>query len=82
MRPTRLVTALRRGRVDPQFSCQRISHGRDFNSVTHHCWDRIPEESLKGTITRTPDHGERMMIAHVYLKKGDDVPRHHHENES
>ena len=22
-----------------------------------------------------------MMIAHVYLKKGDDVPRHSHENE-
>jgi quercetin dioxygenase-like cupin family protein len=53
----------------------------NFNSVTHHCWERIPEESLKGTITRRLITGERMMIAHVYLKKGDDVPRHHHENE-
>ena len=53
----------------------------NFNSVTHHCWDRIPEESLKGTITRRLITGERMMIAHVYLKKGDDVPRHRHENE-
>ena len=43
----------------------------DFRSVSHHRWDRIPEESLKGTITR------RL----VYLKKGDDVPRHSHENE-
>ena len=53
----------------------------DFNSVTHHRWDQIPAESLKGTITRKLVTGERMMIAHVYLKKGDDVPRHAHENE-
>ena len=53
----------------------------DFKSVSHHRWDRIPEESLKGTITRRLVTGERMMIAHVYLKKGDDVPRHSHENE-
>jgi len=53
----------------------------DFTSVSHHRWDRIPEESLKGTITRRLVTGERMMIAHVYLKKGDDVPRHSHENE-
>ena len=53
----------------------------DVNSVTHHRWDQIPEEPLKGTITRKLVTGERMMIAHVYLKKGDDVPRHAHENE-
>jgi quercetin dioxygenase-like cupin family protein len=53
----------------------------DFNSVTHHRWDRIPEEQLKGSITRRVISGERSMIAHVYLKKGDDVPRHRHENE-
>jgi quercetin dioxygenase-like cupin family protein len=53
----------------------------DFNSVTHHRWERIPLESLKGTITRRLITGERMMLAHVYLKKGDDVPRHAHENE-
>jgi len=53
----------------------------DFKSVSHHRWDRIPEEPLKGTITRRLVTGERMMIAHVYLKKGDDVPRHSHENE-
>jgi quercetin dioxygenase-like cupin family protein len=52
-----------------------------FKSVTHHQWDRIPEEPLKGTITRRLVTGERMMIAHVYLKKGDDVPRHSHDNE-
>ena len=53
----------------------------DFKSVSHHRWDRIPQEPLKGTITRRLVTGERMMIAHVYLKKGDDVPRHSHENE-
>jgi quercetin dioxygenase-like cupin family protein len=53
----------------------------DFNSVTHHHWEKIPEETLKGTITRRLITGERMMIAHVYLKKGDDVPRHAHDNE-
>jgi quercetin dioxygenase-like cupin family protein len=36
---------------------------------------------MKGTITRRLITGERMMIAHVYLKKGDDVPLHSHHNE-
>jgi quercetin dioxygenase-like cupin family protein len=53
----------------------------DPHSVTHHCWADIPAEPLKGTITRKLVTGERMMIAHVHLKKGDDVPRHQHENE-
>ena len=53
----------------------------DVNSVTHHCWDKITAEPLKGTITRRLVTGEKMMIAHVYLKKGDDVPRHSHHNE-
>jgi len=53
----------------------------NYASVTHHAWARIPEEQLKGTITRKLITGERMMIAQVRLKKGDDVPRHQHENE-
>ncbi|MEI8297365.1 MAG: cupin domain-containing protein [Pseudomonadota bacterium] len=53
----------------------------DYNSVTHHVWDEIPAEPLKGTLTRKLITGERMMIAHVNFKKGDDVPTHHHENE-
>jgi len=53
----------------------------DYQRVTHHVWAQIPAEPLKGTITRKLVTGERMMIAHVYLKKGDDVPRHQHENE-
>ena len=44
-------------------------------------WADIPEEPLKGTITRRLIAAERMMIAQVFLKKGDDVPRHSHHNE-
>ena len=44
-------------------------------------WDDIPAEPLKGTITRKFISSDRLMIAHVVLKKGDDVPRHSHENE-
>ena len=44
-------------------------------------WRDLPTEPLKGTITRRLVTSERMMIAHVYFKNGDDVPRHSHENE-
>jgi len=50
-------------------------------AITVHRWDDLPAEPLKGTISRRVISGERMMIAHVYLKKGDDVPQHSHENE-
>ena len=38
-------------------------------------------EALKPGLSRRLITGERMMIAHVLLKKGADVPRHSHENE-
>jgi quercetin dioxygenase-like cupin family protein len=50
-------------------------------TVPHYRWKDLPAEPLKGTLTRKLITGERMMIAHVYFKKGDDVPRHSHENE-
>ena len=53
----------------------------DVNRATHHRWNQIRAEQLKGTITRKIITGERMMIAHVHLMKGDEVPRHAHENE-
>jgi quercetin dioxygenase-like cupin family protein len=49
--------------------------------ATLHRWSDLPLESLRGSITRRMLSTERMTIAHVYLKKGDDVPRHSHENE-
>ncbi len=49
--------------------------------LQHRQWADIPEEALKGTITRRLISAERMMIAQIVLKKGDDVPRHSHHNE-
>ncbi len=49
--------------------------------VPHYRWDEIPAEKMKGSITRKLVTGERMMIAHVHLQKGDDVPQHSHDNE-
>jgi quercetin dioxygenase-like cupin family protein len=47
----------------------------------HYRWAELPAEPMKGGITRTLITGDRMMIAHVRLKKGDEVPQHSHENE-
>ncbi|MDB6097457.1 MAG: hypothetical protein QOK23_89 [Gammaproteobacteria bacterium] len=47
----------------------------------HYRWNELPAEPLKGGITRKLITGDRMMIAHVHLNKGDEVPQHAHENE-
>ncbi|HSR53345.1 MAG TPA: cupin domain-containing protein [Acidobacteriota bacterium] len=49
--------------------------------ATHYRWDEIPEEVLTEKLSRRLITGDRMMLAHVYLKKGCVVPLHHHENE-
>jgi quercetin dioxygenase-like cupin family protein len=46
-----------------------------------HRWESMPKEQLNENIGRRMITGERMMIAHIYLKKGSVVPRHHHHNE-
>ena len=53
----------------------------DSAREVHYRWRDLAAEPLKGTITRRLVTSERMMIAHVYFKKGDDVPKHSHENE-
>jgi quercetin dioxygenase-like cupin family protein len=50
-------------------------------AVSHHRWDDMPAEPLKAGLTRKLITGERMMIAHVYFKKGEVVPQHSHDNE-
>jgi quercetin dioxygenase-like cupin family protein len=50
-------------------------------AVQHFRWEQMPAEPLKGGISRKLITSERMMLAHVYFKKGDDVPQHFHENE-
>jgi quercetin dioxygenase-like cupin family protein len=49
--------------------------------ATHYRWDDIPKEKVSDKLDRRLITGERMMLAHVYLKKGCIVPKHHHENE-
>ena len=41
----------------------------------------MPRERVSDTLERRLVTGERMMLAHVYLKKGCIVPKHSHENE-
>ena len=53
----------------------------EHRSVTHHRWDDVPKERLSDVLERRLITGDRMMLAHVYLKKGGIVPRHSHENE-
>jgi quercetin dioxygenase-like cupin family protein len=50
-------------------------------SAKHYRWEDLPAEPLKGGISRRLISGKGVMIAHVYLKKGDDVPQHSHVNE-
>jgi quercetin dioxygenase-like cupin family protein len=41
----------------------------------------MPKERVNAQLDRRLITGERMMLAHVYLKKGAIVPLHSHENE-
>ena len=49
--------------------------------VRRYRWDDMAAEQLKPGLSRKLVTGERMMIAHVYFKSGEEVPRHSHENE-
>ena len=50
-------------------------------SVTWFRWNDMPIEQVNDQLGRRLITGDRMMLAHVYLKKGCVVPRHSHENE-
>ena len=50
-------------------------------TARHHRWQDIPREKLNDLLERQLVTAERVMLAHVYLKKGCVVPRHSHENE-
>src|SRR5688572_22607755 len=50
-------------------------------AVRHYRWDDRPRGRVTDAIDRRIVTAERMMIAHVYLKKGAVVPKHSHENE-
>jgi quercetin dioxygenase-like cupin family protein len=44
-------------------------------------WSDLRLEQVSAKLSRKLITGERMMLAHVYLKKGCIVPKHQHQNE-
>jgi quercetin dioxygenase-like cupin family protein len=44
-------------------------------------WETVPKERLSEKLERQIISCDRMMIAHIYLKKGCQVPKHQHHNE-
>ena len=51
------------------------------SECTFYRWDSMRKERVSDMLERRLITGERMMLAHVYLKKGCIVPKHSHENE-
>lgn len=49
--------------------------------ATKYQWEAMPRERVSAQLERRLVTGERMMLAHVYLKKGCVVPLHSHANE-
>ena len=49
--------------------------------VQHYRWDAMPLENVTEQLDRRIITGDRMMLTHVYLKKGCVVPQHSHDNE-
>lgn len=50
-------------------------------SCTWYAWEEMPRETVSPMLDRRLITADRMMLAHVYLKKGCIVPKHQHENE-
>ncbi len=53
----------------------------DQRAVTFYCWEDMPKEKVTDMLDRRLITGDRIMLTHVYLKKGAIVPQHSHENE-
>ena len=49
--------------------------------ATWYRWADSPREEVNERLARRLINGDRVMLAHVYLKQGCVVPRHSHENE-
>jgi quercetin dioxygenase-like cupin family protein len=49
--------------------------------ATWYRWNDVPREEVHEQLSRRLITGDRLMLAHVYLKKGCVVPKHSHENE-
>jgi quercetin dioxygenase-like cupin family protein len=75
-------------RVGPQayvFQSPPFNHNpmttSNARTVTWFKWDEMSKETVSPMLDRRLITGDRMMLAHVYLKKGCIVPKHSHENE-
>ena len=53
----------------------------ETKGVTLYAWDDVEKEALSDVIGRSMIWGERIMLAHIHLKKGSVVPTHQHDNE-
>jgi unsaturated pyranuronate lyase len=53
----------------------------DQRRVSFYRWEDMPREKVTEMLDRRLITGDRMMLSHVYLKKGAVVPQHSHENE-
>jgi quercetin dioxygenase-like cupin family protein len=51
------------------------------SELKYSSWDDVPLEQMSDVISRRVFHGEKGMVAQVYLKKDAVVPLHHHESE-
>ena len=54
---------------------------RGKQRATWYRWQDLPREEVNDRLSRRLITGNRVMLAHVYLKKGCVVPKHSHENE-
>ncbi len=50
-------------------------------TATFYRWEDMPKEKVTDLLDRRLITCDRMMLAHVYIKKGCVVPKHTHENE-
>jgi quercetin dioxygenase-like cupin family protein len=53
----------------------------DQPSVTFYRWDDMPKERVSEVLDRRLITGDRVMLTHVYIRRGGVVPRHSHANE-
>ncbi len=44
-------------------------------------WNQVVREPLNDKIDREMVHGDKLMLARVFMKKGAHVPKHQHHNE-
>lgn len=65
----------------PQLSSDSSMSDQLPQGVRKQNWDELPIEELTPLIGRRLIYSEKMMLAHVYLKKGAIVPAHDHLNE-